>query len=75
MKRVYVSESGFFDERGHFYGTGVIGVDIDPRFAASYPIKQGCYRHKVTRDTLGFDVIYKSSCSDKGYRVTCIDAF
>lgn len=74
MKRVFVTESGYFDEYDRFYGTGVIGVDCDPKFAASYPIKRGCYRHKVSRDSLGFDVIYKSSFSDKGYRVTRIDA-
>lgn len=74
MKKVYVTESGYFNEYGRFCGTGVIGVDLDPRFAASYPIKKGCYRHKVTRDSLGFDVIYKSTFSDKGYRVTRINA-
>lgn len=74
MKKVYVTESGFFDEKGRFYGTGIIGVDYDPRFAASYPIKKGCYRHKVTRGSLGFDVIYKSQYSDRGYRVTRINA-
>lgn len=75
MKRVYVTESGYFDERGHFCGTGIIGVDFDPRFAASYPIRHGCYRHEASKDSLGFDVIYKSCCSDKGYRLTVIDAY
>lgn len=74
MKRVFVTESGYFDERGHFYGTGVIGVDIDPRLAVIYPIKKGCYRHKVNYRYEGFVVIYKSSYSDSGYRVTRINA-
>ena len=74
MKRVYVTEGGYFNKYGQFWGDGILGVDKNPKLAVSFPIKRGCYRHKVSRDSLGFDVIYKSSFSDKGYRVTRIDA-
>ncbi len=75
MKRVYVTEGGYFNEYGQFCGTGVIGVDNNPKLAVSFPIRQGCYRHEVIRDVLDIIVIYKSSFSDRGFRVTCLDAF
>lgn len=75
MKRVYVTEGGYFNEYGQFYGTGVIGVDSDPQLAVCFPIRKGYFRHQVNRDSLGFDIVYKSSYSDRGYRITVIDAF
>lgn len=75
MKRVYVTESGYFNQYGQFCGMGVIGVDYDMKLASGYPIRHGCYRHEVSKDSLGFYVIYKSCCSNKGYRLTAIDAY
>ena len=75
MKRVYVTESGYFDEYCHFWGTGVIGVDCELRAAVKYPIQKGCYRLKVVLDVLGFIVIYKSPFSNLGYRVTRCDLY
>lgn len=75
MKRVYVSERGQFDVYGRFHGHGVIGVVSDKKLASGYPIRHGCYRHKVSIDSLGFSITYKSCCSDKGYRITAIDAY
>ena len=73
MKKVYVTEIGYFNEGGRFYGTGVIGVDDNPKLAVGYPIRQGCYRHEVILDDLDFIVVYKSSFSDRGYRITRCD--
>lgn len=75
MSKVYVTEGGYFNEYGQFCGTGILGVEKNPKFAVRFPIKRGCYRHKVTSDSLGFDITYKSSFSDRGYRVTSIDSF
>lgn len=75
MKRVYVTETGYFNQYGRFCGTGVIGVDYETELAARYPIRHGCYRHEVVIDSLGFSITYKSCCSDKGYRLTAIDAY
>lgn len=70
MKRVFVTEGGYFNEYGRFCGTGVIGVDSSPKLAVSFPIQRGCYRHQVVLDDLDFIVIYKSSFSNRGYRIT-----
>lgn len=75
MKRIYVTEGGYFNKYGHFCGTGIIGVDSNPKLAVSFPIQQGSYRHEVIKDVLDLIVIYKSSFSDRGYRITCVDAF
>lgn len=75
MSKVYVTEGGYFNDYGQFCGTGIIGVDSHPSFAVRYPISKGCYRHKMTRDCLGFDITYKSSFSDRGYHVTSIDEY
>lgn len=75
MKKVYVTEGGYFNEYGQFCGTGILGVEKSAKFAVSFPIQKGCYRHHVTSDSLGFDITYKSSFSDRGYRVTSIDEF
>lgn len=75
MSRVYVTEGGYFNDYGQFCGTGVIGVVRNPSFAVRFPICKGCYRHKVRRDFLGFYITYKSSFSDRGYRVSCIDEY
>lgn len=75
MSKVYVTESGSFDQYGFFNGNGIIGVDSKPRFAVGYPISQGCYRHEVRKDDLDFAITYKSSFSNWGFRVTSIDAY
>lgn len=75
MKRVYVTEAGYFDEYGLFRITNVIGVDTLLRLAVSYPLSLGCYRHHVDVDDISLVVIYKQQCSNRGYRVTAIDAF
>lgn len=75
MKRVYVTEGGYFNEYGQFLSTGVIGVDNNPKLAVSFPISVGCYRHRVSFDNLGFVITYKSACTDRGYRVTSSDLF
>lgn len=75
MKRVYVTESGFFDVYGIFHVTNVIGVDNMKRLAVSFPVSLGCYRHHVERDCFSLAVVYKQQCSDRGYRVTAIDLY
>ena len=75
MKKVFVTEGGYFNDFGQFCGTGILGVDKSSKLAVRFPISKGCYRHKVTRDCLGFDITYKSSFSDRGYRVSSIDEF
>lgn len=75
MSEVYVTEGGYFNDYGQFCGTGILGVDKSSKLAVRFPIRKGCYRHKVKRNFLGFDITYKSSFSDRGYRVTSIDEF
>lgn len=75
MKRVFVTESGYFDKYKHFCSTGVIGVDTFPRNAVSYLIKRGCFRHMVDARCDGFVVIYKLLGSSIGYRLSVLDAF
>ena len=75
MQKVYVTEGGYFNDYGQFCSTGILGVNKDPRLAVSFPIMRGSYRHHVRKDDLGFDITYKSSFSDRGYRVTSTDLF
>lgn len=75
MSKVYVTEGGYFNDYGQFCGTSILGVDKDPMLAVSFPISKGCYRHKVSRDFLGFEITYKSSFSNRGYRITSTDLF
>lgn len=75
MSRVYVTEAGYFDDYGLFHVTNVIGVDSMMRLAVSYPISLGCYRHNVVLDDISLVVTYKQYCSNRGYRVTAIDAY
>ena len=75
MSKVYVTEGGYFNKYGQFWGNGILGVDKNPKLAVSFPIKRGCYRHQVKIDDLGFVIIYKSSFSDRGFRVTSIDEY
>lgn len=75
MSRVYVTEGGYFNEYGQFYGTGIIAVEKSSKFSVQYPIRRGCYRHEVRKDDLDFAITYKSSFSNRGYRVTAIDAY
>lgn len=75
MKRVYVTESGYFDKYGLFHVTNVIGVDKMLRLAVAYPVSLGCYHHHVEVDDISLVVVYKQQCSDRGYRVTAIDLY
>lgn len=75
MKKVYVTESGYFGDYGLFHSTGVISVDTLPRNAVSYLIRVGCYRHMVDSRIDGCVVIYKTLGSSKGYRLSVLDAF
>lgn len=75
MRKVYVTEGGYFNEYGQFCGTGIIGVDSDPRLAVIFPIQNGYYRHEVISDVLGFVIVYNSSFSNRGIRITGTDVF
>lgn len=75
MSKVYVTEGGFFNEYGQFCGTGIIGVDKNPKLAIGFPIGRGCYRHEVTRDYLDFSITYKSSFRNRGYRVSSCNVY
>lgn len=72
MKRVYVTESGYYDERDGFRGTGVIGVDFQPRLAISYPIHKGYNRHRVYYHSSRNVILYKRPDSNEGLRITVI---
>lgn len=74
MKRVYVTESGYFNQYGRFCGTGVIGVDFQPRLAICYPIIKGYYRHRVYPHSSRKVILYKRPDSNQGLRITAIDA-
>ena len=75
MQKVYVTESGFFDENDRFQVRGVIGVDSISQLAVSYPISMGCYRHHVDKDDISLVLFYKQPFSSKGYRVTVIEMY
>lgn len=75
MKKVFVTEGGDFDRHGFFNGSGVIGVDSDPKEAVRYPIKMGCYRYRVYNHPSGLIIVYKSPYFSRGYRVTEINAY
>ncbi len=70
MRKVYVTEGGAFDKYGFFKGSGVIGVDMEPKLAVFYPIRKGCYRYRVYREPSRLVIVYKSPYSNKGYRIT-----
>ena len=73
MSRVYVTESGYFNDYGQFCRYGVIGVDKSAKLAVTFPIQKGCYRHGVKINAVGFAITYKSSFSNHGYRVVGVD--
>lgn len=75
MSRVYVTEGGYFNEYGQFCGTCILGVDRSSKLAVRFPISRGCYRHETISDFLGFSITYKSSFSNRGYRVTSCDNY
>ena len=70
--RVYVTESGYYDERGGFHGTGVIGVDLSPRLAVCYPIRRGYNRHRMYYHSTRNIILYKRTDSNEGLRLTVI---
>lgn len=72
MMRVYVTESGYYDESDSFCGTGVIGVDLQPRFAICYPISRGYNRHRVYYHSSRNVILYKRPDSKDGLRLTVI---
>lgn len=73
--RVYITEEGFFDDYDLFHVTNVIGVDSMMSLAVSYPVSLGYYRHNVVQDDISLVVTYKQNCSNRGYRITEIDAY
>lgn len=75
MKRVYVTEGGYFGDYGLFHSTGVIGVDTLPRNAVSYVISVGGYHHMSDSRIDGIVIIYKVMGSNRGYRLSVLDAF
>ena len=75
MSKVYVTESGSFDKYGFFNGSGIIGVDKEPRSAVGYPISRGYFRHKFLRSSIDFVILYKDPDSSEGFRVTSIDEY
>lgn len=75
MKRVYVTENGYFDEYGSFQVLSVIGVGSCLKDVVSFLIHSGCYRHHFHKDRISLVLYYKYSFSNRGYRITCIDAF
>lgn len=73
MSRVYVTDNGCYNNKGRFRMYRVIGVDSQLRYAVSYVIRQGCYRHHYLYDDDKLVLYYKSACCSKGYRISCVD--
>lgn len=73
MKKVYVTEGGFYDEVGHFCGSGIIGVDSKAKSAIAYIVGLG-YKRIGKYKGPGRDVrIYKRPDSYDGIRITVIE--
>lgn len=74
-KFVYVTEGGRIDESGYFCGSGVIGVDKEPKFAISYPIRSGFYRFRYNKYSARVMVVYTLPDSKEAIKITKIELF
>ena len=74
-KFVYVTEGGRIDESGYFCGSGVIGLDREPKYAISYPIRSGFYRFRSTKYSARVMIVYTLPDSKEAIKITKIELF